>query len=144
MRFERVAIATLCHDTHVDHFLKGRNPAVDGFSLPEAGVRYWSPTILSENSTHPLLLKLHGSTNWLPRPDDGTWYDERIGIAVDGDYEHTRDSHGRLQTPVPHRPLFLVGTFNKIADYSQELFAALLSCFRVFLSSVLQSRRVRL
>ncbi len=83
-----------------------------------------------ENSTHPLLLKLHGSTNWFRlRPDDGTWYDERIGIAVDGDYEHTRDSHGRLQTPVPHRPLFLVGTFNKIADYSQELFAALLSCF---------------
>lgn len=137
-RFERVAIATLCHDTHVDDFLKCRGIiAVDGFSSANAGVRYWSPKMLCEESNQPLLLKLHGSTNWFRlRPDKGTWYDERIGIADNGDYYHTRDSHGRLQLPVSSRPLFLVGTFNKIADYSQELFSELLYCFRAFLASV--------
>jgi len=136
-RFERVALATLCHDTHVEDFLKCRGViTVDGFSLPENGVRYWSPALLLDDSNHPLFLKLHGSINWFRlRPDNGTWYDDRIGIAVDGDHEHTRDTQGRLQLPVPQRPLFLVGTFNKLGDYSQELFSELLNGLRTFLSA---------
>lgn len=136
-RFERVALATLCHDAHLEDFLTSRGVAfVDGFSSPEAGVRYWRSAHLLEPSSEPLLLKLHGSINWFRlRPDEGTWYDERIGIAVDGDHEHTRDSQGRLQLPVPHRPLFLVGTFNKLGDYSRELFSELLNSLRTFLSA---------
>lgn len=40
-----------------------------------------------------------------------------------------------MQLPVPHRPLFLVGTFNKLGDYSQELFSELLNSLRTFLSA---------
>jgi hypothetical protein len=36
---------------------------------------------------------------------------------------------------VPDRPLFLAGTFNKIADYSQEPFGDLLYGFRAFLAN---------
>lgn len=137
-RFDRIALATLCHDTHLETFLASREiNLIDGFSRPERGVRYWTPPLLRDDSNNPLLLKLHGSVDWFRlRPDNGTWYEERIGIPVDGDYEHARDSCGRLQTPVPARPLFLVGTFNKIADYSQEVFGALFSTLRDFLSSV--------
>jgi hypothetical protein len=137
VRFERVALATLCHDIHLDDFLKSRDVAfVDGFSQPENGVRYWRSGHLLEPSPEPLLLKLHGSINWFRlRPDGGTWYDERIGIVADGDYWHTQDTQGRSQTPVPNRPLFLVGTFNKLGDYSQQLFSELLNALRVFLSA---------
>lgn len=137
VRFERVALATLCHDTHIEDFLQSRGVAVvDGFSPPENGVRYWRSGQLLERSPKPLLLKLHGSINWfLLRSDEGAWYDERIGIAVDGDYEHTQDNQGGFQMPVPNRPLFLVGTFNKLGDYSLELFSELLNDLRVFLSA---------
>ena len=125
------AIATLCHDTHVETHLKEKEgiALADGFSEKEKeGVRYWDGDF-SSNSKTPFL-KLHGSVDWFRfRPDDSSsyWYDDRIGI---GDPYHTRRDD-RPQTALDGgRPLLLIGTFNKVADYSQGIFLDLHHRFR--------------
>ena len=115
-------ISTLCHDIHVETHLREEGIALaDGFSeKEEEDVRYWDGDF-SSNSKTPFL-KLHGSVDWFRfRPDDSSsyWYDDRIGI---GDPYHTRRDD-RPQTALDGgRPLLLIGTFNKVADYSQGIF----------------------
>ena len=125
------SISTLCHDTHVETFLKEKGiPLSDGFSEPEAEVRYWNGELSSSEETP--FLKLHGSVNWFrlrPRcPEDG--YDVKIGIPLSGDYYHTQTADGKLQWPIDGRPLMLIGTFNKISAYSSGIFGELHYRFR--------------
>ena len=126
------AIATLCHDTHVETHLKEKEgiALADGFSEKEKeGVRYWDGDF-SSNSKTPFL-KLHGSVDWfLFRPDcSSPWYDERIGIRRKGGHNHTkRDAVPRMRPE--SIPMLLIGTFNKVADYSQGIFLDLHHRFR--------------
>ena len=117
------SISTLCHDTHVETFLTAKGIALsDGFSEPQAGVRYWNGDLSSSGKTP--FLKLHGSIDWfhLRPPCGGDGYDTRIGIPVDGNCYHTKTADGKLQWPEPGRPLLLIGTFNKISQYSSGIF----------------------
>lgn len=138
-QFDRIGIATLSHDTHVEDFLlsEGAN-LVDGFSAPENGVRYWERTLLLQETAAPLFLKLHGSVNWFRfRPVSGIeWYNDRVGIPVDGDCVHSIDNEGTLQDSLDCRPQVLIGTFNKISSYTRHLFFDLHYQFRAFLDSV--------
>ena len=128
-----ISISTLCHDIHVETWLRDADIALsDGFSEEEAGVRYWNGDF-STNEKIPFL-KLHGSINWFRfRPLSGainTWHDERIGIPLNGDPEHTLTIDGVRQTALGGRPLLLIGTFNKILDYSKGIFDELFYRFR--------------
>ena len=130
VNYRVTSISTLCHDTHVETFLEKKGiPLADGFDAePESGVRYWNGNF-SPSGTTPFL-KLHGSVNWFRlRPDSGDFYHEKIGIPLD-DYQHTRTIDGNLQTAVDFRPLLLVGTFNKISEYSSGIFRELHHRFR--------------
>jgi hypothetical protein len=81
-------------------------------------VRYWNPELFS-SARGAALLKLHGSTDWFRfSPDTGDWYDDRIGIAVDGDHEHTRTGVGRGQRPIDWRPLMLAARLYRRGDRS--------------------------
>ena len=122
------SISTLCHDTHVEKFLIEQGITLsDGFSEPQNDVRYWKGDFVSSVP----FIKLHGSVNWFRlRPEEGDWYDERIGIPVNGDYWHTRTVGDVLQRPLDGRPLLLIGTFNKIATYSSGIFRELHYQFR--------------
>ena len=122
------SISTLCHDTHVEKFLIEQGIALsDGFSEPQNDVRYWNGDFVSNVP----FIKLHGSVNWFRlRPEESDWYDERIGIPVNGDYWHTRTDGDVLQRPLDGRPLLLIGTFNKIATYSSGIFRELHYQFR--------------
>lgn len=124
-------ISTLCHDTHVETFLRGKEISLcDGFSNPRVGDRSWNGDF-SANGTIPFL-KLHGSVNWFevqPRCG-GDEYDGRIVIPLDGDQYHTRTDDGKLEFPVNGRPLLLIGTFNKISAYSSGIFGELHQRFR--------------
>lgn len=122
------SISTLCHDTHVEKFLVKQGIALsDGFSESQHKVRYWNGDFISNVP----FIKLHGSVNWFRlRPEEGDWYDERIGIPVNGDYWHTRTDSDALQRPLDGRPLLLIGTFNKIATYSSGIFRELHYQFR--------------
>ena len=133
------SISTLCHDTHVETLLvkKGISLA-DGFDAePQAGVRYWNRDFPPSGKTP--FLKLHGSVNWFRfLPDSGDFYDERIGIPSDY-YQHTRTVDGDLQTAVDGRPLLLIGTFNKISEYSSGIFQELHYRFR---STIMEANRM--
>lgn len=127
------SISTLCHDTHVETYLRDADITLsDGFSEEEAGVRYWHGDF-STNEKIPFL-KLHGSINWFrfrPLSDtENPWRDERIGIPLNSDPEHTQTIDGVRQTPLDGRPLLLIGTFNKILDYSKGIFDELFYRFR--------------
>jgi len=129
------SISTLCHDTHVETYLRDAGIALsDGFSEEEAGVRYWDGNF-STNEKTPFL-KLHGSINWFrfrPRSNaENTWYYDRIGIPLDNDPEHTQTIIDGVEQYVLNggRPLLLIGTFNKIFDYSKGIFDELLYRFR--------------
>ena len=124
------SISTLCHDTHVEKFLRKQGILLsDGFSEPQNGVRYWNGDFTSDKKTP--FIKLHGSVDWFRfRPDNGDWYDERIGIPHNGDYNHTQTEDGVYQRSPDDRPLLLIGTFNKISDYSRGIFLELRYRFR--------------
>ena len=124
------SISTLCHDTHVEKFLRKQGIALsDGFSEPQNGVNYWNDDFTSDKKTP--FIKLHGSIDWFRFcRDGGDRYDERIGIPLNGDYDHTRTADGALQEALDGRPLLLIGTFNKISDYSSGIFLELRYRFR--------------
>ena len=125
------SISTLCHDTHVETFLRSKGIALcDGFSEPPSGVRYWNDDFSSGEKIP--FLKLHGSVNWFsvsPRCG-GEGHGGRIVIPLDGDHYHTRTDDGQLEYPVNGRPLLLIGTFNKISAYSSGVFGELHQRFR--------------
>ena len=125
------SLSTLCHDNHVETFLKERGIILsDGFSDEETGVRYWDGDFSSGSKTP--FIKLHGSVDWFRlRPDDGDGYDEKIGVIPHYlDHFHTQTDDGRFQTSLDGRPQLLVGTFNKIQQYSSGIFRELHYRFR--------------
>ncbi len=124
-------IATLCHDTHVEKHLRTEGISLaDGFADEEAGVRYWTRDLASKGRIP--FLKLHGSVDWfrLRPPNPESWYDDRIGIPPDGDYNHTKTKAGHWRDAVDGRPLLLIGTFNKFEQYSKGIFLDLHHRFR--------------
>ena len=135
-------IATLCHDTHTERYLRARALSLaDGFSADSAGVRYWNGNFSSAGAIS--FLKLHGSVDWFrfrPENDSSTAGESNdcTGIAVDGDHNHVRDPTGNLLTPLDSRPLLLIGTFNKISDYTRGIFRDLHYRFRSALRSAEQ------
>ena len=129
------SISTLCHDTHVEMFLREKGIALsDGFSKPEADVRYWNGDFSSDGKTP--FLKLHGSVDWFHLcPAGGDWYDVRIGIIPPNVYCYRTQTHeGVRQDPFDGRPLLLIGTFNKISEYSSGVFRELHYRFRSTIS----------
>ena len=91
----------------------------DGFEPPVYKVRYWSPKVLADSSRNVRLLKLHGSVNWF-------LYESRdVGIAVDGHYSDTKDRNGQPQDLLYDRPMLLIGTLNKMLEYTSGIHAVL-------------------
>ena len=130
------SISTLCHDTHIEVFLRSQDIVLsDGFSEPQNSVRYWKGDFTSDQKIP--FIKLHGSVDWFRfRLDSGDWHDERIGIPVNNDFYHTKTDSGVLQMPPEGRPLLLIGTFNKITDYSSGIFRELHYQFRSSINQV--------
>lgn len=127
-----INISTLNHDLLIEqHLTDKRINYCDGFGSPTNGVRYWENHFEDRNN----LLKIHGSINWFTlKPDDGDWFDERIGIVLDGDIDHAKSSSGGLMRSIPEKePKILVGTFNKIYEYTESIFSDIYYHFRELL-----------
>ena len=122
-----VDLFTLNHDTLMEQFLDCcRVTYTDGFGTPINNVRYWSPEKFEDDSHKVRLFKLHGSVNWfLFSPNTATEKNEPVGIPLDGDFWHTKNPNGELQSPLGGRPLLLTGTFNKIFHYTTGIYADL-------------------
>jgi len=129
----QLSVFTLNHDLLLERFLSSRNiPLIDGFGTPVNAVRYWNPRLFSSTDKgHVILLKLHGSIRWFRFRSDGQdWWDERIGLPETGDIQHTRGPDGQMQRAVDSRPLMLIGTFNKIPEYTGSVFSDIFAEFR--------------
>lgn len=129
-----VNVTTLNHDLLIEKHLADKKINFnDGFDSPINGVRYWKNHFSDKNN----LLKIHGSINWFTlQPDDGDWFDEQIGIALDGDIDHAKSPTGSLMRSMPDKePHILIGTFNKIYEYTESVFSDIYYQFRTLLKS---------
>jgi hypothetical protein len=106
---ESLELLTLNHDTVLEWALRENEIAhCDGFGNPVGNIRLWEPTRLSENH-RVRVSKLHGSIDWF-------WFrsKRRVGITLNDDLFDTSG-----------RPELLVGTFNKMHQYTTGIFADL-------------------
>lgn len=128
----QLSVFTLNHDLLLEQFLISRGVAViDGFDSVVDSVRYWNPRLFSEHVTGCVIIKLHGSIQWFRfRPDGGDWRDERIGCPQKSDIQHTKGPGRKMQRALDLRPLMLIGTFNKIPEYTGSIFSDLFAEFR--------------
>lgn len=126
-----VSIATLCHDTHVETFLRKEGIEVaDGFSALQDGYRYWKDDFSSCTATP--FLKLHGSVDWLLYGG----HSSQICIPPKGQYQQRlRAEDGVHVYAARGRPELLIGTFNKLAEYSQGISLELYYRFRRMLNA---------
>lgn len=119
-------VVTLNHDTLIEKVLADNSiEYADGFGTPDGDVRWWAPRCLASNSV-PKLLKLHGSVDWFR-------YQGRLANATTYDFDHARTKSGRL-LEIAVRDQLLMGTFNKIRDYSREPYFNLNDRFRRLLA----------
>jgi hypothetical protein len=118
-------IFTLNHDTNIEQYLlKNHIQFVDGFGEPEYEVRYWNPDLFESESNMVRLFKLHGSIDWFEFSKANG--DRRIGIPLNNDIEHTKDSEGNFHHLVNQGyPLILLGTFNKMMEYISGIYSTL-------------------
>jgi hypothetical protein len=131
-RYDIIDIFTLNHDCLVETFLRSKKADfVDGFGKPDRRVRYWDPRVFQNEDSKVNFFKLHGSVDWYRlRPDGAGWEQEAIGIPLDGDASHAQSKDGRLLLAMDGRPHMLIGTFNKMLEYTGGVFLDLLWQFR--------------
>ncbi|MGO9243931.1 MAG: SIR2 family protein [Verrucomicrobiia bacterium] len=127
---------TLNHDKLLEEYFHNKIGVTDGFKKEnEFGIRRWSPTLFDETVpsrrvTSVRLFKLHGSINWYRfRPESSRhyvrglnpWVEEYVGIRSKPSLSEVRDSLERRHEIIG-RSLILVGTFNKMLDYTDRVF----------------------
>lgn len=128
-QLQRIDLFSLNHDLVLERYLESENiEFTDGFDAPRQGIRYWNPDLFRSSDFHVRLFKLHGSVNWFRLHDDRSG--ELIGIPTDWKYRpipNATPAHGH---PAEGTPLFLAGTFNKMLQYINDIYADLHYQFR--------------
>ena len=120
----KVDIFTLNHDTVLEkYFEMNKINFTDGFFSPEGEEhRYWKPSLFRSRSFKVRFFKLHGSINWYPLGKD--WSDYLIGIPSGMVNRQIKDSKGRTLY-VLGEPIFIVGTYNKMIEYTRGIYQEL-------------------
>lgn len=120
-----IDIFTLNHDTVIERYLgKEDIPFIDGFGKENGGVRHWEPSLFENEVGKVRLFKIHGAINWfLYRPHNGMVLDDIICVN-DG---YSWDAEGL--TPMGGHSEILIGTYNKLIDYANEVFMDLRHMF---------------
>ena len=131
-KIDHVFLFTLNHDTLLEQALaRSGIDFASGFSEAINEVRYWESGLLSRDKSKTQLAKLHGSLNWFIFPPNRISQNaETVGMFDGPDVWHTLNPDGQRQTPTGGRPLLLIGTFNKMLDYTGNIFADLHCLFR--------------
>ncbi len=114
-------IVTLNHDLWLERVLSSLGLEFhDGFETT-GNVREFHPSRVREH-THNLLLKLHGSIDWRWHPD------RKNHVKLSGGWDELDVVRAH------HAPQVLIGTFNKLEEYSYGIFPYLFSAFDRVLS----------
>jgi hypothetical protein len=134
--FSRVEIFTLNHDPLIERTLEKEGiPFSNGFVKLNEDLHSWDRESFAESRVKVRLIKLHGSVDWYPMrfsPPDASI----VCISTNGDPEHARGPNGRPPHLLPDRPVMLVGTFNKMMEYTMGIYADLFCAFRTALWSL--------
>jgi hypothetical protein len=126
-------IYTLNHDRVIEKLLSSSGLSYgNGF-----GNKYWNKGLLDSPQNNIHLLKLHGSVNWfIFRSKSNDKYLFRLG-SIDGeDISEVNDERWNPQDTSPPYPIMLIGTFNKILEYTRYIFADLFYQFRTSLDRI--------
>lgn len=121
--FNVSSISTLCHDTHVETFLNGRDIALaDGFSGREDDVSLWNGDLTSDVKIP--FLKLRGSVNWY------RYRDGKIRRIPPNCYPQRIEDGGGFLYAEDSPRMLLIGAFDKLSDYGSGIFRELHHRFR--------------
>lgn len=128
----RVEVVSLNHDLLIERTLKQNGVQLaTGFTKLSEYLLQWNRDEFARSRSKVRLNKLHGSVDWISlRTQDRRW---RTCIVTCGDISMAKDPRGHgIDTwdPVPE---ILVGTFNKMLEYTMGIYADLFCAFRVAL-----------
>jgi len=129
-RVNMLDLFSLNHDLLLEqYFMKNNISVIDGFTPLNNDLRCWQASLYEKDEPKLRLYKLHGSINWCRvRNEDNPLYSQQIVIATDPD--HSKDKKGNYLTLLDERS-FLIGTFNKMLDYTaKDIFLQLFCIFR--------------
>jgi hypothetical protein len=120
-----IDIFTLNHDTVIERYLgKESIPFIDGFGNQNGSMRHWEPASFENVARQLRLFKLHGAVNWYSyKPSNGTVLDDKI--CINDGYSWDTEGH----TPLGGHPEILIGTYNKMINYANEVFIDLRNMF---------------
>ncbi len=130
-------ILTLNHDTVLEQYLRQKQiPYTDGFTTePNAvGNRESKPELLDDLGCAVRILKLHGGLDWYRFGPTGAepWIEEYLGIPAEF-RPSQRDAQGRTHGNIGRLPAFLIGTSNKLWNYTDTAYLELYHrAFRIF------------
>jgi len=115
-----INIFTLNNDRVLETYLNSNGLSfVDGFDFHSNELRIWKPNLYDNKTINIRLLKLHGSVDWFRiRPENSDWSGEFIGIPLQLIANSVVESDGNRFHCLDHRPIILVGTHNKLLDYT--------------------------
>lgn len=132
MDYCSIYLNTLNHDPLLEEFLEeNKIKFIDGFNERDSNhIRYWNADLFEQNQAIKTKLnKLHGSTNlYRLRLEGGDWYDEKVGIISNRNPDRSK-REGKGQFPPDNRPLMLIGSFNKVKEYTDGIFLYLFTRF---------------
>ncbi len=131
------SISDACNDTDIktiDFFTLNNDPVlerhlsenkidfIDGFETGDDDNSWWNPRILDDRAARVRVLKLHGSINWFAHKDFAL---ERKGIQKVLNTEKPFLAVQQDEVSYRIEPTVLVGTLNKMLQYSGGVFAVL-------------------
>jgi hypothetical protein len=84
-------------------------------------VRWWDPDAFESAIERVRILKLHGSLNWFQFENRDAVWTSRIGISDKYPWS-VLNAKGELELPENGQPQFLIGTFNKMIEYTSPVY----------------------
>jgi len=122
-----VDIFTLNHDLILEQVIATLgSPFSDGFGNEENNIRYWDPNLFKTGDMPTRLFKLHGSIDWyLIQPRDGRQEYRFVQFQRLDPYHLPGPGGEEWLTYRGHGPKLLVGTFNKILQYTSDIYSSL-------------------
>jgi len=124
-----INICSLNHDLVIEDFLRKNNlEFTDGFKL-DGKLGFWDESIFISESETTHLLKLHGSIDWFLVQDKES-REHLCKLPADAEPNCIYRIDPRMEYSTLNRPLILIGTFNKILNYSYGLWEFLFQKFK--------------
>lgn len=138
-KLKKLDIVTLNHDLLIEKLLDNNKiKYIDGFGELDGEVRWFLPHLYDNSDINISLYKPHGSINWcyFRTTDETTKVTvDRLGLSINPDFDHCKDSDGYYLTNISYTPSFLTGTYNKLLSYNSGIYKQIHNRFDVSLEN---------